>query len=54
LDAWVNFSDSFHSQENLAKILEIRGDSDNADESRRFFFIKGSMHQNHIDAPFVG
>ena len=44
------------SRENILKMSELRsrdGVDDSSSSSRRFHYIKGSVHQNHIDSPFV-
>jgi hypothetical protein len=50
-------SDSFRSKENLSKMSEFRLSPEQASEAgavdRRFQYIKGSVHQNTLDAPFV-
>ncbi|TRY77916.1 hypothetical protein TCAL_13122 [Tigriopus californicus] len=42
-------TDGFRSKENIAKISEFQRD----DADRQFHFIKGSVHQNHLDVPFI-
>ena len=44
-------TDSFLNEENLKK-METFSESDE-DVQRTCLYIQGSVHQNHIDAPFV-
>ena len=39
------------SRENVLKMSEFRSSGDDCE--RKFHYIKGSVHQNHIDLPFV-
>ena len=43
-------TDSFRSEGNVGKIKEFIHDQPS---SRHFYFIKGSVHQNHLDVPFI-
>merc|ERR1711868_224885 len=44
-------TESFMSRQNINKMKTFLLDSDT--ENRKMIFIKGSVHQNHIDAPLI-
>ena len=44
-------TESFMSRQNINKMKTFLSDSDT--ENRKMIFIKGSVHQNHIDAPLI-
>ena len=49
-------SDSFRSEDNLNKMKELlieESEASSSDCERRFVYIKGSVHQNLLDLPFV-
>lgn len=47
-------TESFLSLENVRKMAEFRrGKSKDSASERKFLYIKGSVHQNHLDAPFI-
>ena len=43
-------TESFMNRDNIAKMKTFLRDKD---QDRRLIFIKGSVHQNHIDAPLI-
>ena len=45
-------TESFLSPENLGKMSQLKTDDENGAE-RKFCYIKGSVHQNQLDLPFV-
>ena len=50
MNTWILLStESFKSPKNLAKMSEFKSDQ----VERTFCYIKGSVHQNHLDAPFI-
>ncbi len=46
-------TDSFRSRENLDKMRELKEGLPAEVYQRLFYYIKGSVHQNYLDAPFL-
>ena len=44
-------TESFMNRQNINKMKTFLSDTDA--ENRKMIFIKGSVHQNHIDAPLI-
>eukprot|EP00095_Tigriopus_kingsejongensis_P006071 maker-scaffold917_size81461-snap-gene-0.9 protein:Tk06071 transcript:maker-scaffold917_size81461-snap-gene-0.9-mRNA-1 annotation:"hypothetical protein DAPPUDRAFT_208600" len=42
-------TDGFRSKENISRMAQLQKEG----VERQFYFIKGSVHQNHLDVPFI-